>query len=99
MALLSINGVVVTWVVAIDPPGVRFPLNAFKGWLRHFALRLFQLLVDRTRPRKPIDVEKQLQGDLIGDQSDARGDASSFSSNFDCSLYAVLALTIRHMSE
>ena len=24
----SINGVVVTWVVAIDPPGVRFPLNA-----------------------------------------------------------------------
>ena len=23
-----INGVVVTWVVAIDPPGVRFPLNA-----------------------------------------------------------------------
>jgi hypothetical protein len=30
----SINGVVVTWVVAIrvnklDPPGVRFPLNAF----------------------------------------------------------------------
>ena len=24
-----INGVVVTWVVAIDPPGVRFPLNAF----------------------------------------------------------------------
>ena len=27
--VLSINGVVVTWVVAIDPPGVRFPLNAF----------------------------------------------------------------------
>jgi hypothetical protein len=26
--LPSINGVVVTWVVAIDPPGVRFPLNA-----------------------------------------------------------------------
>ena len=31
---ISINGVVVTWVVAIrvnklDPPGVRFPLNAF----------------------------------------------------------------------
>ena len=25
---ISINGVVVTWVVAIDPPGVRFPLNA-----------------------------------------------------------------------
>ena len=25
----GINGVVVTWVVAIDPPGVRFPLNAF----------------------------------------------------------------------
>ena len=25
-----INGVVVTWVVAIDPPGVRFPLNAEK---------------------------------------------------------------------
>lgn len=24
----GINGVVVTWVVAIDPPGVRFPLNA-----------------------------------------------------------------------
>ncbi len=23
-----INGVVVTWVVAIDPPGVRVPLNA-----------------------------------------------------------------------
>ena len=27
--LHRINGVVVTWVVAIDPPGVRFPLNAF----------------------------------------------------------------------
>ena len=27
-SLTSINGVVVTWVVAIDPPGVRFPLNA-----------------------------------------------------------------------
>ena len=26
--LHRINGVVVTWVVAIDPPGVRFPLNA-----------------------------------------------------------------------
>ena len=26
---VRINGVVVTWVVAIDPPGVRFPLNAF----------------------------------------------------------------------
>lgn len=26
---ISINGVVVTWVVAIDPPGVRFPLNAW----------------------------------------------------------------------
>ena len=26
---IRINGVVVTWVVAIDPPGVRFPLNAF----------------------------------------------------------------------
>ena len=26
--LQRINGVVVTWVVAIDPPGVRFPLNA-----------------------------------------------------------------------
>ena len=26
--LQGINGVVVTWVVAIDPPGVRFPLNA-----------------------------------------------------------------------
>ena len=26
--LRRINGVVVTWVVAIDPPGVRFPLNA-----------------------------------------------------------------------
>ena len=26
--MISINGVVVTWVVAIDPPGVRFPLNA-----------------------------------------------------------------------
>ncbi len=26
--LTCINGVVVTWVVAIDPPGVRFPLNA-----------------------------------------------------------------------
>ena len=25
---IRINGVVVTWVVAIDPPGVRFPLNA-----------------------------------------------------------------------
>ena len=25
----GINGVVVTWVVAIDPPGVRFPLNAY----------------------------------------------------------------------
>jgi hypothetical protein len=24
----SINGVVVTWVLAMDPPGVRFPLNA-----------------------------------------------------------------------
>ncbi|KAK0440349.1 hypothetical protein EV421DRAFT_2020457 [Armillaria borealis] len=28
---LGINGVVVTWVVAIDPPGVRFPLNAIRG--------------------------------------------------------------------
>ena len=28
MVPISINGVVVTWVVAIDPPGVRFPLNA-----------------------------------------------------------------------
>ena len=27
-SITSINGVVVTWVVAIDPPGVRFPLNA-----------------------------------------------------------------------
>ena len=26
-----INGVVVTWVVAIDPPGVRFPLNAYRA--------------------------------------------------------------------
>ena len=26
--MCRINGVVVTWVVAIDPPGVRFPLNA-----------------------------------------------------------------------
>ena len=29
----SINGVVVTWVVAIDPPGVRFPLNAMPTFL------------------------------------------------------------------
>ena len=29
LVLSSINGVVVTWVVAIDPPGVRFPLNAY----------------------------------------------------------------------
>ena len=28
LCLHRINGVVVTWVVAIDPPGVRFPLNA-----------------------------------------------------------------------
>ena len=28
LLLQRINGVVVTWVVAIDPPGVRFPLNA-----------------------------------------------------------------------
>jgi hypothetical protein len=33
----SINGVVVTWVVAnrlleVDPPGVRFPLNAMIFW-------------------------------------------------------------------
>ena len=32
----SINGVVVTWVVAIDPPGVRFPLNAWEPWILHF---------------------------------------------------------------
>ncbi len=32
----GINGVVVTWVVAIDPPGVRFPLNAF-ALTRNFA--------------------------------------------------------------
>ena len=32
----SINGVVVIWVVAIDPPGVRFPLNACgSGWFLH----------------------------------------------------------------
>ena len=32
--MISINGVVVTWVVAIDPPGVRFPLNAmFQNFL------------------------------------------------------------------
>ncbi|KAG0705820.1 hypothetical protein DFH29DRAFT_872782 [Suillus ampliporus] len=29
-SLSGINGVVVTWVVAIDPPGVRFPLNALR---------------------------------------------------------------------
>ncbi len=30
VACHRINGVVVTWVVAIDPPGVRFPLNAVR---------------------------------------------------------------------
>ena len=29
LVFICINGVVVTWVVAIDPPGVRFPLNAW----------------------------------------------------------------------
>ena len=36
---MRINGVVVTWVVAIDPPGVRFPLNALvQGPLRFLIL-------------------------------------------------------------
>ena len=34
----SINGVVVTWVVAIDPPGVRFPLNAMGNDEKLFCL-------------------------------------------------------------
>ena len=43
----SINGVVVTWVVAIDPPGVRFPLNAF-NFLCAPALVLVTVIIDKT---------------------------------------------------
>jgi hypothetical protein len=56
LSLTGINGVVVTWVVAIrvgdlpklDPPGVRFPLNAFMSAI-HLScafLLLFALLKD-----------------------------------------------------
>ena len=38
---VRINGVVVTWVVAIDPPGVRFPLNACCIFLSRCLFSLF----------------------------------------------------------
>ena len=41
----GINGVVVTWVVAIDPPGVRFPLNALMERLLFFLPSLLTDLV------------------------------------------------------
>ena len=40
-----INGVVVTWVVAIDPPGVRFPLNAV--WFFIFVYFYYSLILSK----------------------------------------------------
>ena len=41
----GINGVVVTWVVAIDPPGVRFPLNAV--WFFIFVYFYYSLILSK----------------------------------------------------
>lgn len=43
MIVARISGVVVTWVVAIDPPGVRFPPDADICELSFLAVRRLQM--------------------------------------------------------